>query len=469
PEFANPRNAAAGSLRQLDPAVTASRPLIFYAYGVTAPDLGELDCQRAVVRYLKEEKFALNALINTGRGVDAVDGFFRQLVAERPSLDYEIDGMVIKVDRFDYQDLLGQISRAPRWAVAWKFAAEQAETVVEDIDFSVGRTGIVTPVAKLKPVRVSGVTVSNATLHNEDELERLDIRIGDYVVVQRAGDVIPDVVEVNLGRRPRGLRKPRFPVSCPSCGTALVRPEGESAHRCLNVACPAQLEGGLFHFASKAGFDIEGLGGKLARQLIKEKLVADPADLFFLTKNQLLPLELMADKKATNLLKAIERSKTVELPRIIYALGIIGVGEAAAMLLAEHCQSFTRLQTASMDDLAEIQGIGPAIAGNIHDFFRNDANRRMIDKMRQAGVTFPDYVRRSGGKLVGKTIVITGTLSMPRNYFKNLIEENGGKVSGAVSANTDFLLCGADPGSKYAKAKKLGVKIIAEDDLAALL
>lgn len=485
--LANPRNAAAGSLRQLDPAITASRPLIFYAYGISEINLPGLERQGKVIDFLKNEGFTVNDLITSVSGIKEVENRFEALSEKRPELDYEIDGMVVKVDRFDQQNILGQISRAPRWAVAWKFAAEQAETVVDDIIFSVGRTGVITPIARLKPVRVSGATVTNATLHNEDELSRLDIRIGDYVVIQRAGDVIPDVVEVVLAKRPKYVKKPVFPTRCPSCGMAVIRPEGEAAHRCLNPACPAQVEGRLFHFASKGGFDIEGLGGKLARQLIKEKLVKDPSDLFYLTKEQLLPLDLMADKKATNLLEAIERSKKTELPKIIYALGIIGVGETTARLLVENHRTFilfakyiTQLSNQpraqfiktlkeSFKYLENIAGIGPIIARNIIDYFNNEGNRLMIDKMIRAGVLFPEYKKTTTGQLDGLTFVITGTLSEPRNYFKNLIEKAGGKVAGSVSSNTDYLLCGENAGSKLDKARKLGLKIIDENALNDLI
>ena len=470
PELANPRNGAAGSLRQLDSRITAGRPILFYAYGLSEQSLPGLPTQWSALELLKAEGFAVNEHIARRKGAVAVGKAFATLEKQRPSLDYEIDGLVIKVNSFADQQTLGQVSRAPRWAVAWKFQAELAETRLLDIEFSVGRTGQVTPVARLEPVRVGGVTVSNASLHNEDELRRLDVRIGDTVVVRRAGDVIPEVVEVVVAKRPRNARRVTYPTSCPSCGSALIRPEGEAAHRCPNAACPAQLEGGLFHFASKGGFDIDGFGEKLARQLINEKLVADPADLFYLTREQLLPLDLMADKKAENLLKAIDRSRHVELPRAVFALGIFGVGETAARLLAEHFGSLDRLIAATAEEIVEIQGIGPTIAANVVAFFANPGNAAMIAKMKKGGVAFPVFTsQRSEGVFSGKSFVITGTLSKPRSHFKNVIEQNGGKVTGSVSAKTDFLLCGDDPGSKRDRAEKLGIAILDESALEELL
>ena len=468
--LANPRNGAAGSLRQLDPKVTAARPLIFYAYGISDWNLPGLETQSAVMQFLRTEKFLINDNVALITGVDGVGKEFGKLTRMRPELDYEIDGMVVKVNSFADQQTLGQISRAPRWAVAWKFAAELAETIINDVEFSVGRTGTITPVAKLEPVRVSGVTVSNASMHNEDELNRLDVHIGDTVVIRRAGDVIPEVVEVRKDLRPKGAQRISFPKKCPSCGEPIIRPAGEAAHKCLNVACPAQVEGGLFHFASKSGFDVDGLGGKLANQLISTGLVKDPADLFYLTKEQLLTLDLMADKRAQNLLDAIDRSRCAELPRLVYALGIIGVGEAAAQLLAEHFGDFEKLENADLSELDQIPGIGPVIARNIRDFFDNEGNRTMIRKLRRGGVVFPEYRSMRGeGRLAGSTFVITGTLSQPRNHFKNLIEQNGGKVTGSVSGSTHFVLYGANPGSKYDKAKKLGVKVIDEDEFTGMI
>jgi len=467
--LANPRNGAAGSLRQLDPSITASRPLLFCAYGISDTALPNIDTQRAAMQLLHDEGFLVNEHVAVSVGVDQVERKFHRLEEIRPNLDYEIDGMVVKVNRFSQQEALGQIARAPRWAVAWKFAAELAETILEGVDFSVGRAGVVTPVARLKPVRVSGVTVSNASLHNEDQMRQLDVRIGDTVVVRRAGEVIPEVVEVIPDKRPTGARKIPFPSDCPSCHRSIVRPENEAAWRCINIACPAQAEARLFHFASKPGFDIEGLGDKLAGQLISEGLVHDPSDLFFLTKEQLLTLERMGDKKAQNLLDNIDRSRQTELPRIIFALGISGVGETAAQLLAAHFRQFEALQKASSDEIETVSGIGPVIARNIVDFFKQEPNQRMVEKLRRGGVVFQEYAPRRAGKLNGLTFVITGTLSQPRDYFKKIIEDHGGKVSGSVSSNTDYLLCGTDPGSKLDKARKLGVELVDEDSLAQML
>ncbi len=470
PMLANPRNGAAGSLRQLDPKITAARQLFFFAYGISERSLPGLDSHRATIELFHRESFSTPEFMQVVQGVDLVVKAFEALQEARPNLDYEIDGMVIKVDNYAQQEILGQISRAPRWAVAWKFSAEQAETVLEGVEFSVGRTGVVTPVAKLRPVSVGGVTVSNATLHNEDEIARLDVRVGDTVVVQRAGDVIPAVVTVLTDKRPRNTKSIVYPKTCPSCGQPIVRIEGEAAWRCENIACPAQVERRLIHFASKGGFDIEGLGDKLSRQLIANNLVSDPADVFYLTKEQLLPLELMADKRAQNLIDAIDRSRKTELPRIIFALGVFGVGETAARLLAERFGTIDRLMDASIEDLSGTHGIGPIMAESIFTFFQNDSNRRMIAKMREGGVIFPAHrAKKADGALSGKTFVITGTLSKPRGRFQKLIEDHGGKVTGSVSASTDYLVCGVDPGSKRAKAEKLGIPILEEDDLARLI
>lgn len=470
PTLANTRNGAAGSLRQLDSKITASRPLLFSAYAISSVDLPGLHTQWQVLDLLRAEGFMVNEHTARGTGIEGVSQAFERIEKLRASLDYEIDGMVVKVNRFADQVQLGQISRAPRWAVAWKFSAELAETVLEDVEFSVGRTGAITPVAKLKPVRVSGVTVANASLHNEDEIERLGARIGDVVIVRRAGEVIPEVVEVLPERRIVGAKRIKFPKTCPSCGEPIKRPEGEAAYRCGNMACPAQLEGRLFHFASKGGLDIEGLGDKLARQLISANLVHDPADLFFLSKEQLLPLDLMGEKKAANLLAAIDRSRHAALPNLIYALGIYGVGETAARILAERFGSIDRLSQAQADDLETISGIGPILARNITEFFARSGTRAILAKLKRGGVQPTESARvRRSESLTGKTFVITGTLSESRDYFKKLIESNGGEVSGSVSKKTTYLLCGADPGSKLEKAQALGVAVIDEAQLKTLI
>ncbi|MDZ4722805.1 MAG: NAD-dependent DNA ligase LigA [candidate division Zixibacteria bacterium] len=470
PPLANPRNGAAGSLRQLDPKITASRPLAFYAYGISETEYEDLPSQRETMQFLLKERFLVNESAATATGTDEVRLRFEVLEKLRTSLDFEIDGMVVKVDRFRSQEILGQVSHAPRWAVAWKFTAELAETTLIGLEFSVGRTGAITPVALLKPVRVSGVTVSNASLHNEDELTRLDIRIGDTVVIRRAGDVIPEVMEVIVDKRPDRAKRVKYPEVCPSCREAISRTEGEAAYRCFNAACPAQLEGKLYHFASQGGFDIEGFGDKIAQQIIARELVQDPSDIFCLTKDQLLTMDLMADKRAQNLLDAIDRAKKVELPKLIYSFGIIGVGESVAKLLADNFGDFDTLYSASLHTLEEIQGIGPTIAANIVQFFSLAGNKRMIENLKKSGVTFSPYKSKSsGGKLEGKTFVITGTLSQPRNHFKKLIENNGGHVAGSVSKATSFLLAGSDAGSKLDNAKKLGIPILDEDSLNSLL
>ncbi len=471
--LANPRNGAAGSLRQLDPKITASRPLLFYAYGISDFDLNGLDKQSKVIELFKKEQFLTNDLTLLTADIQKIAKHFEKLDQMRPDLDYDIDGMVIKVDKFKQQQQLGQISRSPRWAIAWKFAAEEAETIVEDVDFSVGRTGVITPVAKLKPIKVGGVVVSNASLHNEDEINDFDLRIGDRVVIRRAGDVIPDIVAVAEDNRPPKSARVKYPNTCPSCGDKIVRSDGDSAYRCNNIQCPAQLEGRLFHFASKGGFDIDGLGIKLARQLIEHKIVTSPADLFSLTKEQLIPLERMGDKKAEKLLNAIANSRKTELPKALYAFGIIGVGETASLILAQKFGSLSKIALADIEELEVINGIGPIIAKNIRTFFDDITNQEMILKMRYAGVDFPKYVEtkieKKESSIYGKTFVITGTLSKPRSYFKELIERLGGITTSNVTKKTDYLLCGENPGSKKEKAEKLSISILGEENFTKMI
>jgi DNA ligase (NAD+) len=469
--FANPRNSAAGSVRQLDSRITAARRLMFYAYGISEQETPGLESHADAMAMLKMELFPISERFIVARGIKEVEKQFAALDAVREKLDYDIDGAVIKVNSFKDQIKLGQVSRAPRWAIAWKFAAQTAETILEDVIFSVGRTGVVTPVAALKPVRVGGVEVKRASLHNEDELIEKDVRIGDTVVVRRAGDVIPEVVTVLFEKRSGGEKPVRFPTICPSCGEPIRRSEGEAAHRCLNPACPAQVVEKIFHFAGKGGMDIEGLGGKLALQLAEKKLIASPADIYFLTKDDLLTLELMADKRAQNLLDAIEKSKDRPLPNIINALGIPGIGETAAVVLAEHFGDIDRLAQATVDELQGISGIGPILAESVERFFAQKSTQQMIARMKAGGVKFHPYAsdRHQLPAVAGKTFVITGTLSKPRDYYKKLIENAGGKVASSVSRKTDYLLCGDSPGSKFDKAKELGVAVLGEDEFISLM
>ncbi|MFH1699863.1 MAG: NAD-dependent DNA ligase LigA [Candidatus Zixiibacteriota bacterium] len=464
PAFANPRNAAAGSLRQLDSRITASRQLIFYAYEIPPTDFDDLKTQNDVFRFLKANKFPVNKYVKLAKGILEIEICFKELEDIRPNLNYEIDGAVIKVNDLSFYNVIGRTSRAPNWAVAWKFAAETAETILEDVIFQVGRTGIVTPVAALKPIRVGGVEVKRASLHNEDELREKGIHIGDRVIIRRAGDVIPEVVEVIENKRTKGSHAVEFPDSCPSCHEPIFRPEGEAAYRCFNAACPAQIVEKIFYFASKGGMDIEGLGGKMALQLAQKKLVKSPADIYFLTKDDLLPLELMAEKRAQNLLDAIELSKNRPLPNIIFALGIPGVGETAARTLAERFGTIDKLISASYEDLEAIGGIGPILAKSIVDYLSGDSGKEIITRMKNGGVKFTPFKsdRREVEAIAGKTFVITGTLSKPRDHFKKLIENAGGKVASSVSKNTDYLLAGENAGSKLDKTNKLGVEVLDE-------
>jgi len=469
--FANPRNAAAGSLRQLNSRVTASRNLLFIVHGLSDQEIAGVASHADAIRLLETERFRLSELFTVVRSADRVAALFDRLNEKRAQLDYDIDGVVIKVNDFADQIRLGQVSRAPRWAIAWKFAAETAETILKDVIFSVGRTGVITPVAVLEPVRVGGVEVKRASLHNEDELKAKNIHIGDRVVIQRAGDVIPEVISVDEEKRPAGTRPVIYPKVCPSCGRPISRPNGEAAHRCFNLSCPAQVVEKIFHFASKGGMDIEGLGGKLALQLVENKLVRSPADIYFLTKDDLLPLELMADKRAQNLIEAIDASRRRLLPNIILALGVPGVGETVARLLAERFGTIESLTQVDPEQLETIGGIGPILARSIAGFFRNEDNLNMIARLKKGGVRFAPFktARKEVAAIAGKSFVITGTLSKPRDHFKKLIENAGGKVASSVSKKTDYLLAGENPGSKLDNAQKLRVTILDEDSFMKML
>ncbi|MGC9976033.1 MAG: NAD-dependent DNA ligase LigA, partial [Syntrophales bacterium] len=395
--------------------------------------------------------------------------YYHHIDKMRAKLPYEIDGIVIKVDDIAIQERLGAVSRSPRWAIACKFAATQETTIIEDIRVHVGRTGVLTPTAIMKPVRVGGVTVSRATLHNMDEIEKKDIRIGDTVIIQRAGDVIPEVVKVIESKRTGKEKKFVMPATCPECGSLVVRLQEEAAHRCIGLACPAQIKEHITHFASRAGMDIEGLGDKMVAQLVDKKLILDPADIYFLQKETLLTLERMAEKSADNLLAAIEGSKTPPLERFIYALGIRHVGEHMARVLARSFTTLDKLTLATEDDLLAIKDIGPEVASSITRFFREQSNKGVIEKFRKAGVTPVEKDRPKDTRLAGKSFVFTGTLSrLTRNKAREIVESLGASVTDSATKKTDYVVAGLSPGSKIEKARALGIKIIDEKEFLKL-
>ena len=461
--FANPRNSAAGSLRQLDSKITAGRPLDIFFYGVGMVADIVFESHWKLLQSLKNWGFKINPLIRPRIAVAEILQFYRQLSETRHQLPYDIDGMVIKVDSLQMQQQLGATSRSPRWAIAYKFAALQETTVLENIEVQVGRTGALTPVAHLAPVNVGGVTVSRATLHNEDEIEKKDIRIGDVVLVQRAGDVIPEVVKVILSKRSGAEKKFRMPDTCPVCESPVVRTEGEAAIRCINATCSAQVKERIKHFASKAAFDIDGLGDKLVDQLVEKAMVSSYADLFHLAAESLAALDRMGAKSAENLMDAIESSKQISFGRFLFALGIRHVGEHIALLLAGQFDSLEQLTDCSEENLTAIEGVGPVVAKSIATFFRQTKNLATVHRILNSGVQILFQTTAKTGKLAGKTFVLTGALeTMTRRQSKEMIEAAGGKVSSSVSRNTDFVVVGESPGSKLAKAQELGVKILDE-------
>ena len=472
PPFANPRNAAAGSVRQLDPAITASRPLDFYAYSIGVVEGLEIRSQWQLLGTLMALGFKVSSLVKKVHGIEEAVAEYRKMMALRDTLPFEIDGMVLKVDDFALQRELGEVSRSPRWALACKFPPRREVTKVEKVIVQVGRTGILTPVAVLTPVKVGGVTVKRATLHNEDEVARKDVREGDYVLVQRAGDVIPEVVEVLKDRR-KGDEKPFvMPDKCPVCGGVVVREEGEVARRCIQANCPAQLKERIIHFASKRAMDIEHLGEKMADQLVDRGLVRDVADIYSLTFEQVVGLERMAKKSAENLLNAIERSKSRPLSRVIFALGIRHVGEALARSLAMHFGSMDALMNASEEELLKVEDIGPIVAKSISDFFRQEANRRVVERLKEAGVSMTEKKeeRSVAEEFAGKTFVFTGALrAMTRDKAQEIVVSFGGKAGSSVSRKTDYVVAGEEAGSKLAKARELGVKVISEDEFLAMI
>jgi DNA ligase (NAD+) len=471
--FVNPRNAAAGSLRQLDARITAQRPLDIFVYGTGFIEDGTLpDTHGDTMRALRQWGFKVCPQSKIVDSIDECLEFFGDIGERRAKLPYQIDGVVYKVDDFELRRRLGFIARAPRWAVAHKYPAEEEITTVRDIEFQVGRTGALTPVARLAPVFVGGVTVSNATLHNIDEVERKDVRVGDSVVVRRAGDVIPEVVSVLIDRRPASARPLKLPRSCPVCGSPVVRDPDQAVARCTGGRdCAAQRIEEIKHFASRRAMDIQGLGDKLIEQLSAAGSVRDPADLWDLSADELQSLDRMGEKSAQKLIKSIQAAKRTTLPRFLFALGIRDVGEATALALAQHFKTLERLRSADDAGVQQVPDVGPVVAANVVAYFRNPQNIRMLERLLAAGISWPAMRRESAeGGLAGKSFVLTGTLGgMTREAAQAAITAAGGKVSGSVSAKTSYLVVGADPGSKLKKAASLGVTILDEAGFTELL
>ncbi len=471
PLFANPRNAAAGSLRQLDPKVTASRPLDIFLYGMGHIEGINFKSQWEFLNYLPEWGLKTNKLNRLCKSIEEVISYYREMVLKRQELPYECDGIVVKVNSLDFQKKLGELSHSPRWAVAFKFPPQQAITKIINIEAQVGRTGTLTPVAILEPVRVGGVTISRATLHNMDEIERKDVRIGDTVVVQRAGDVIPEIVQSLPDKRTGKEKKFSMPERCPSCGSKIVREEGEVAYRCINASCPAQIKERIKHFCIREAMDIEGLGEKFIDQLVDKGLVKDMADLYYLKPEDFFHLDRMGTKLAENLYNAIQNSKERTLDRFLFALGILHVGEHIARLLAREFNNLENLIKATKDDLLKVKEIGNEIATSITDFFRNKDNLKLIEKLLKAGVKIRPVEKPKGeSPIKGKTIVFTGELkSMTRDEAKRLVEELGGRAASSVSKKTDLVVAGPGAGSKLENARKLGIKIIDEEEFLKLI
>lgn len=473
--FVNPRNAAAGSLRQLDSRITAKRPLAFYAYSVGVIEGGELSSSH-YDRFIQLKGWGLPMCPETRRvkSLDDVKAYYQDILQRRSELPYEIDGVVIKLDDIALQEQLGFVARAPRWAIAYKFPAQEEMTTLNDVEFQVGRTGAITPVAKLDPVFVGGVTVSNATLHNADEIERLGVKVGDTVIIRRAGDVIPQIVSVVQELRPESAREIIFPVTCPVCQSAVERVEGEAVARCTGgLVCQAQRKEALKHFVSRKALDVDGLGDKVIEQLVDKEMVVTPADLFKLRAGELTILERMGPKSAQNIVNALEKSKQTTLPRFLYSLGIREVGEATALNLAQYFSNLEAISQASVEQLIEVPDVGNVVANHIHSFFAQDNNNKVIHELIELGVEWRDIVPQSEDApqpLAGKVVVLTGSLSqLSRNDAKAALQALGAKVTGSVSKNTDILFVGEAAGSKLAKAQELGIEIRSEQDLLDLM
>ncbi len=473
--FVNPRNAAAGSLRQLDPKLTAERPLDMYVYSVGVVEGGELPTRQSeIIAQLQDWGLKVCPERRVVEGVAGCLEYYEDIGRRRNDLGYEIDGVVYKVDSLDLQEKLGFVSRAPRWAIAHKFPAQEELTEVLGVDFQVGRTGAVTPVARLKPVFVGGVTVSNATLHNIDELHRKDVRVGDTVIVRRAGDVIPEVASVIAGRRPKNTRRVQLPKTCPVCDSRVTREEGEAIARCTGgLFCAAQRAEALKHFVSRRALDIEGFGAKLIEQLVESDRLKSPADLFQLSVEELSKLDRMGEKSANNLARSIETSKATSLSRFLYALGIREVGDATAAGLAAHYGRLKNIVAATEEELQAVPDVGPIVASRIRAFFQEKHNLEVVTRLQDSGVQWPEsdpVISLDDGPLAGKTFVITGTLvKMTREQAKEFIQSAGGKVSGTVSRKTDYLIAGEKAGSKLTKARKLDVTVIDTDGLRSLV
>ena len=469
--FVNPRNAAAGSLRQLDSSITARRPLEMFCYGVGKVAGGTLaNTHVEILAQLQRWHLRVYDDIQVVSGVEGCIAYYQRYQQQRQQLPFEIDGVVFKVNRLDQQDALGFVSRAPRWAIARKFPAEERESTVLGIDIQVGRTGALTPVARLEPVFVGGVTVTNATLHNADEIRRKDVRPGDRVIVRRAGDVIPEVVRVLKDKRNKGAKKFHMPSACPVCGSLVTRAEGETVARCSGgLFCPAQRKQAIKHFASRRAMDIEGLGNKLVDQLVEKGLVATASDLFQLSVAALAGLERMAEKSAVNLVAALDKSKATTLERFIFALGIREVGETTAQTLAREFGELEPLMAADIEALEAVRDIGPVVARHVVDFFAERHNRDVIEKLCKAGISWPATEKPQQQPLAGKAFVLTGTLSMPRNELKQQLQLLGARVTGSVSKKTDYVVVGENPGSKRDQALQLGVTVLGEAECLQLM
>jgi len=469
--FANPRNATAGTVRQLEPSITAQRRLDFFAYILIANGAGIFDHQWKALNALDSAGFKVNPRRALAKNFGEVWKFISEWEGKRESLPYEIDGVVIKVNDIVLQRQLGFTGKAPRWAIAYKYAARAGITKIEDILVQVGRTGKLTPVAALKPVPIGGTTVSRATLHNMDEIERLGVKIGDWVEVERGGDVIPKVTRVVDDKdHPRGTREFVMPEHCPVCGGNVVRTEGEADHRCVNQKCPAKLRETILHFASRGVMNIDGMGDALVTQLTDQGFVKDVADIYKVTKEKLLSLERVGDKSAENVLREIENSKKLPLERVIFGLGIRFVGERTAQFLAEHFGDMDALMNAGEQELQQVEEVGTRIAKSIIEFFSEPRNRELVEELRTAGLTMRGKKKERGTKLAGKTFVLTGTLAhYSRDEAKKMIEDAGGKVTGSVSKKTDYVVAGVEAGSKLDKAKELGIEVINEDEMKSLI